>query len=120
MPRDSFFRRWYGIGVILLIIMVAIGGLTRLTNSGLSMVDWKPLSGVIPPLSEADWQQEFSNYKKYPEYKIHNKTMTISGFKKSQYASSKHNIVLSGKHLIKSDIWFGSFIVPIGLFGLEQ
>ena len=92
MPRDSFFRRWYGIGVILLIIMVAIGGLTRLTNSGLSMVDWKPLSGVIPPLSEADWQQEFSNYKKYPEYKIHNKTMTISGFKKIFFYEYLHRI----------------------------
>ena len=77
MLTDSFFARWYGIGVILIIIMVAIGGMTRLTNSGLSMVDWKPLSGVIPPISELEWEEEFNHYKEYPEYKILNKGMTL-------------------------------------------
>jgi cytochrome c oxidase assembly protein subunit 15 len=49
--------------------MVVLGGVTRLTESGLSITEWKPLVGVIPPLSEADWQEEFEKYKQFPEYK---------------------------------------------------
>jgi cytochrome c oxidase assembly protein subunit 15 len=61
--------------------MILLGGVTRLTGSGLSMVDWKPLMGVVPPLSEADWQQTFSNYKQFPEYQQINKGMSIDAFK---------------------------------------
>ena len=48
-----------------MLIMVAVGGITRLTDSGLSMVNWKPVSGIVPPISESDWIEEFNNYKKY-------------------------------------------------------
>ena len=48
--------------------MILLGGVTRLTNSGLSMVEWKPIMGIIPPLSEADWQLLFSKYQQFPEY----------------------------------------------------
>ena len=92
MLRDSFFRKWYGIGVFLLIIMVGIGGLTRLTDSGLSMVDWKPLSGVIPPITLSDWEEEFEHYKQYPEFKLLNKNMTLGGFKKIFFYEYLHRI----------------------------
>ena len=46
-----------------MILMIVIGGVTRLTNSGLSMVDWEPISGIFPPISSSDWENEFNNYK---------------------------------------------------------
>ena len=58
-----------------------IGGATRLTHSGLSMVEWHPISGIIPPLSETDWINEFENYKRYPEYLKINYGMSLSQFK---------------------------------------
>ena len=48
--------------------MVLLGGVTRLTNSGLSMVEWRPLMGVVPPLSEQAWAETFDKYRQYPEY----------------------------------------------------
>lgn len=62
-------------------IMILIGGLTRLTDSGLSMVDWRPIMGSIPPLNQDDWLKVFSNYQKSPEFQIINNSMTISEFK---------------------------------------
>lgn len=61
--------------------MVIVGGITRLTHSGLSMVDWKPIMGTIPPLSEAEWQDVFDAYRQYPEYQKINKGMSLSEFK---------------------------------------
>lgn len=61
--------------------MVVLGGVTRLTGSGLSMVNWKPLAGVLPPLSEAAWEREFEHYRKTPEYEYVNKGMSLSEFK---------------------------------------
>lgn len=60
--------------------MVVLGGVTRLTRSGLSMVEWKP-QGSLPPLSEEEWNIEFNKYKQYPEYKIMNQGMTLDEFK---------------------------------------
>ena len=48
--------------------MILLGGVTRLTDSGLSMVEWRPLMGIIPPLSQADWQELFLKYQQFPEY----------------------------------------------------
>ncbi len=81
MLSNSFLSKWYGIGVILMIFMIALGGITRLTDSGLSMVNWNPVSGVIPPLNLSDWQNEFDNYKSYPEYQERNSDLTLSEFK---------------------------------------
>ncbi len=61
--------------------MVIIGGITRLTNSGLSIVEWKPITGIIPPLSESDWNIEFSKYQTSPEYKLINNKMDLLSFK---------------------------------------
>jgi len=61
--------------------MILLGGVTRLTNSGLSMVDWKPLMGIVPPLSEADWQHMFFKYQQFPEYQKINMGMSLDAFK---------------------------------------
>lgn len=61
--------------------MIILGGMTRLTGSGLSMVEWKPLMGIIPPLSEAAWLETFDKYKQYPEYLQVNKGMDLHDFK---------------------------------------
>ena len=61
--------------------MILLGGVTRLTNSGLSMVEWKPLMGVIPPLSEEAWQETFDKYRLYPEYRKVNRGMSLDDFK---------------------------------------
>ncbi len=62
-------------------VMVVLGGVTRLTHSGLSMVNWKPVTGWLPPMGEAEWQAVFQSYRQFPEYKELNEAMTLSGFK---------------------------------------
>ena len=62
-------------------IIIIIGGLTRLTNSGLSIVDWRPILGTIPPLTNLAWIEVFNSYKSTPEFQIVNKSMTLSEFK---------------------------------------
>jgi cytochrome c oxidase assembly protein subunit 15 len=61
--------------------MILLGGVTRLTDSGLSMVDWKPIKGIIPPITQADWQAMFLKYQQYPEYQKTNFAMTLAEFK---------------------------------------
>ena len=73
---------WSGFNLLMIVIMVIIGGVTRLTDSGLSMTNWNLLLGVIPPLNEADWISLFDLYKQYPEYQIKNYSMTLNEFKK--------------------------------------
>jgi cytochrome c oxidase assembly protein subunit 15 len=65
----------------LVALMVIVGGATRLTDSGLSIVEWRPVTGAIPPLSEADWRAEFEKYKTIPEYQEVNWGMTLAAFK---------------------------------------
>ncbi len=73
---------WWLIGVAALVfIMVVVGGLTRLTESGLSITEWKPVTGALPPMSEQHWQDEFALYKQIPQYKIMNQGMTLADFK---------------------------------------
>ena len=66
---------------IITFLMILIGGLTRLTDSGLSMVDWRPILGTIPPLTNEDWIAVFNQYKNSPEFKIVNKNMELNDFK---------------------------------------
>jgi heme a synthase len=72
---------WLLICAAVIFGMILLGGVTRLTNSGLSMVDWKPLMGIIPPLSEADWQAMFLKYQQFPEYQKINIGMSLAEFK---------------------------------------
>lgn len=74
-------RGWLMMLFALVVLMVAVGGLTRLTDSGLSITEWAPLSGAIPPLSAADWEAEFEAYRAIPEYELQNRGMSLSEFK---------------------------------------
>ena len=74
-------RVWLMILFALVVLMIAVGGLTRLTDSGLSITEWAPITGAIPPLSEADWQAEFDRYKEIDEWRIQNQWMEIDDFK---------------------------------------
>ncbi len=73
--------RWLLIISLLIFLMVAFGGLVRLTRSGLSIVEWNVVTGIIPPLSHSDWEAEFTLYQQSPEYKKINFGMNISDFK---------------------------------------
>ena len=78
MKRDKSVIIWLLSGCVLLFIMVVVGGITRLTNSGLSMTDWHLVTDTFPPLTEESWQKAFDEYKKFPEYQkinIHNDFM---------------------------------------------
>ena len=72
---------WLLVLSIMVFLMIVIGGLTRLTESGLSMVDWNPIMGTIPPLSHLAWVEAFDNYKATPEFQIVNKLMSLDEFK---------------------------------------
>lgn len=72
---------WLFAVAILVVLMVAVGGATRLTDSGLSITEWKPLLGAIPPLNDLDWQDAFAKYKAIPEYKLVNEGMSLAAFK---------------------------------------
>jgi len=74
-------RVWLMLLFALVMVMIAVGGLTRLTDSGLSITEWKPVTGALPPLSDAQWLSEFEKYKQIPEYQLQNKGMTLSEFK---------------------------------------
>jgi heme a synthase len=80
-------RTDHGVGLWLLVIaglialMVVVGGLTRLTGSGLSITEWRPVTGALPPLSEADWAAEFAKYQGTTQYELINRGMGLAGFK---------------------------------------
>ncbi|MCB1501270.1 MAG: COX15/CtaA family protein [Bauldia sp.] len=74
-------RVWLYVVAALIVAMVVVGGATRLTESGLSITEWQPIHGVIPPLSAAEWQDEFARYQQIPEYRLINRGMTLSEFK---------------------------------------
>ena len=74
-------RAWLVIVAALIALMVLLGGATRLTESGLSITEWKPVTGALPPLSQAEWEQAFEGYKLIPQYKSLNAGMTLPEFK---------------------------------------
>ena len=79
--QKKYITTWLYSGLFLVALMVIIGGITRLTNSGLSMVEWKLIRGSVPPLNNIQWQETFEKYQKFPEYQKINKGMTLSEFK---------------------------------------
>jgi len=82
VQRDRTMIRWWLYFVCAMILaMVVVGGATRLTESGLSITEWKPIHGVIPPLTEAEWEEELEKYRQIPEYQLINKGMSLEEFK---------------------------------------
>ena len=72
---------WLKVLFSLVVVMILVGGLTRLTDSGLSITEWRPITGALPPLSSENWLLEFEKYKQIPEYELQNKGMSLSEFK---------------------------------------
>ncbi|MES2441928.1 MAG: COX15/CtaA family protein [Pseudomonadota bacterium] len=88
--------------------MVVVGGVTRLTESGLSITEWKPISGIVPPLTDAQWQAEFANYQRIPEYSQLNQGMTLAGFKAIFFWEYLHRLLgrVIGLAFALPLIWF--------------
>jgi cytochrome c oxidase assembly protein subunit 15 len=72
---------WLGLVTLMVFVMITVGGITRLTDSGLSMVEWRPLMGILPPLTDAEWGRVFDLYRQSPEYQKINAGMTMAEFK---------------------------------------
>ena len=89
----ALVRGWLYFSLLVLLALVLVGGATRLTNSGLSITEWKPIHGVIPPLSQAEWQEEFNLYKQIPQYAQMNEGMTLSGFKTIYWWEWTHRLI---------------------------
>ncbi len=101
-------RAWALAVAALIFVLVIIGGATRLTESGLSITEWKPISGVLPPLSDADWEAEFANYQKIPQYAAMNADMTLEGFEKIFWWEWAHRLIarLVGAAFVLPALWF--------------
>ena len=80
-PHPGAVRWWLIVVAALIAVMVLVGGATRLTESGLSIVEWKPVTGTLPPLNEAQWVQAFEGYKAIPQYRELNAGMSLAEFK---------------------------------------
>lgn len=80
-PSQALVRAWLWLVAALIVVMIGVGGATRLTGSGLSITEWRPIMGAIPPLTAADWQEAFDKYRQIPQYTIVNKGMSLAEFK---------------------------------------
>ena len=89
-------RIWLGIVTLSIFALVIVGGATRLTDSGLSITEWKPIHGVIPPLNQAEWEEEFQLYQQIPEYQQINKGMSLADFKYIYWWEWAHRILARG------------------------
>jgi heme a synthase len=125
-------RTWLFAVAALIFAMVLIGGATRLTESGLSITQWKPVTGVLPPLSAADWQAEFDRYKQIPQFARLNPDMTIGGFRTIFWWEWSHRLMarIVGIAFVLPALWFwtrGEFkgalgrqvVAATGLLALE-
>lgn len=108
---DSDRRRvvaWLLLCAALAFLIVVVGGVTRLTRSGLSIVEWQPLIGVLPPLSEAEWQALFAKYRETPEYRLVNFGMDLGGFRRIFWWEYIHRLLarLIGLVFLLPLLWF--------------
>lgn len=90
---DRQLASWLMVCAAVILGMILLGGVTRLTGSGLSIVEWAPVSGVLPPLNEQDWQQTFDKYKQFPEYQKVNRGMSLPEFKRIFLYEYAHRIL---------------------------
>jgi cytochrome c oxidase assembly protein subunit 15 len=91
--RPRALSNWLLAVAALVFLMVVVGGITRLTESGLSIVEWKPVSGTVPPLNQEQWQAEFDAYKATPEYAQVNRGMTMAEFKNIFFWEYLHRLL---------------------------
>jgi cytochrome c oxidase assembly protein subunit 15 len=106
--RPRAIANWLFVVAAMIVGIVVVGGITRLTNSGLSITEWKPVRGIIPPLDTAQWQAEFDNYKRIPEYSLLNSHMTLAGFKAIYFWEYLHRLLARtiGTAFALPLIWF--------------
>ena len=90
---NEFFLYWLFASLILVFLIIIVGGLTRLTDSGLSITEWELFKGLLPPLSVNSWNEYFDEYKKIPQYKLLNSNMTIDEFKVIFYWEYFHRML---------------------------
>ncbi|SIS73131.1 heme A synthase [Paracoccus saliphilus] len=118
-PRGArkAIRLWLVVLFVLVAAMIALGGATRLTGSGLSITEWAPVTGALPPGSEADWQAEFEAYKQIPQFTEVNPDMDLAGFKKIYWWEWSHRLL--GR--LVGLIWAAGFVaflatrrIPVG------
>ena len=91
--HDRQIAAWLLICCLMIFLMVILGGVTRLTGSGLSMVQWDPIFGVVPPLNEAEWNDTFELYQQSPEFRKINSTMDLHGFKQIYWFEYAHRVL---------------------------
>ena len=90
---NNLFFNWLVASLILVLFIIVIGGLTRLTNSGLSITEWELIKGVLPPLNKDEWEIYFESYKMIPQYKLINSNMSLAEFKIIFYWEYFHRII---------------------------
>ena len=107
-PRPRAIAGWLLVVAAMVFLMVIVGGITRLTESGLSMTRWEPVSGAIPPLTDAAWAAEFDGYKATPEYRKVNSGMTLAAFKAIFFWEYLHRLIgrLIGLVFALPLLWF--------------
>ncbi len=86
-------RIWLMILFVMVVAMIALGGATRLTGSGLSIVEWAPVTGTVPPMTDAEWQTEFEAYQQIPQYAEINAGMDLAGFKQIYWWEWSHRLL---------------------------
>ena len=106
--RPASIARWLFVVAALILVMVGIGGITRLTESGLSITEWKPVTGAIPPLTHTQWLAEFDAYKNSSQYVLMNKGMTLAAFKHIYFWEYFHRLIgrLIGLVYAVPMLWF--------------
>ena len=122
-PLDSRsgVRAWLILVAALVFAMVLVGGATRLTESGLSITEWKPVTGVVPPVSAAEWRAEFDRYKQIPQFAALNPDMTLDGFKTIYFWEWAHRLLarIVGVAFIAPALWFWRQGLLEGALGRE-
>ena len=103
---------WLFTGFFLVFIMVVVGGITRLTGSGLSMADWKPIMGAIPPMTEVEWMDKFDLYQQTPEFEKVNSTYTLIEFKSIFWWEFIHRLLARIIGIV--------FIIPFIFFWIKK
>ncbi len=109
---------WLMLCLVIVALMVIVGGLTRLTESGLSIVEWKPISGVLPPLDSTEWAKEFTDYQASPQFKKSFPDMNIDEFKHIYWLEYAHRLIgrIAGVCFLFPLVWFA----VIGALGIQQ
>ncbi|MEX0852018.1 MAG: COX15/CtaA family protein [Bauldia sp.] len=115
--RDrGVIRTWLIVVALMIVAMVVVGGATRLTNSGLSITEWRPISGLLPPLNESEWRDAFAKYQQIPEFRLVNPDMTVEGFQTIYWWEWAHRLLgrLIGVVVLAPLVffWLGGRIEP--------